>query len=58
MTYDATDPANPYPDNPAVLAKYENLVAFKNGTMDVVNSMLIYLTTQEMANAYYAEHTN
>ena len=35
-----------------------SLVAFKNGTMDVVNSMLIYLTTQEMANAYYAEHTN
>ena len=31
MTYDATDPANPYPDNPAVLAQYENLVAFKNG---------------------------
>ena len=35
-----------------------SLVAFKDGTMDVVNSMLIYLTTQEMANAYYAEHTN
>tara|TARA_Y100000015_G_C2363374_1_gene76328 strand:- start:266 stop:646 length:381 start_codon:yes stop_codon:yes gene_type:complete len=35
-----------------------SLVAFKNGVMDVVQSMLIYLTTQEMANAYYAEHTN
>jgi hypothetical protein len=31
MTYDATDPNNPYPNNPAVLAQYENLTAFKNG---------------------------
>jgi len=40
------------------LREPESLVAFKDGIMDVMNSMLIYLTTQEMANAYYAEHTN
>ncbi len=40
------------------LKEPESLVAFKNGVMDIVQSMLIYLTTQEMANAYYAEHTN
>lgn len=40
------------------LKEPESLVAFKDGIMDVMNSMLIYLTTQEMANAYYAEHTN
>ena len=40
------------------LKEPESLVAFKDGIMDIVNSMLIYLTTQEMANAYYAEHTN
>jgi|TARA_R100001129_G_scaffold53873_1_gene37007 hypothetical protein len=40
------------------LKEPESLVAFKDGIMDIVNSMLIYLTTQEMASAYYAEHTN
>ena len=40
------------------LKEPESLVAFKDGILDVMNSMLIYLTTQEMANAYYAEHTN
>lgn len=36
----------------------ESLIAFKNGVMDVMNSMLTYLRTQEMAKAYYGEHTN
>ena len=40
------------------LNETESLVAFKDGVMDIMNSMYIYLTTQEMANAYYAEHTN
>lgn len=40
------------------LKEPESLVAFKDGVMDIMNSMLIYLTTQEMANAYYAGHTN
>mgnify|MGYP003132229610 CR=1 FL=1 len=31
----------------------ESLIAFKEGIMDIMNSMLIYLTTQEMAKAYY-----
>lgn len=40
------------------LKEPESLVAFKDGVMDVMSSMLIYLTTQEMANAYYAKHTS
>lgn len=40
------------------LKEPESLVAFKDGVMDIMNSMLIYLTTQEMANAYYAGHSN
>jgi hypothetical protein len=31
MVYDPTDPANPYPDNPPILARFENLVSYKNG---------------------------
>ena len=32
--------------------------AFKDGAMDVMKSLLIYLLTQEMANSYYGEHTH
>ena len=31
MVYDATDPDNPYPDNPPIIARFENLVSWKNG---------------------------
>ena len=31
--------------------------AFKDGVMDVFRSLLIYLTTQEMANAYHKDDT-
>lgn len=31
---------------------------FKDGVMDIMKSLLIYLITQEMANAYYGEHTH
>ena len=41
-----------------LLEDTESLLAFKNGVMDAVNSLLIYLTTQEMANAYYEGNTN
>ena len=40
------------------LKEPESLVAFKDGVMDIMNSMLIYLTTQEMARAYYGEKPN
>ena len=40
------------------LKEPQSLIAFKDGIMDVMNSMLIYLTTQEMARAYYGEKTN
>jgi len=30
MTYDSTDPANPYPLNPPIIAEFHNLVSYKN----------------------------
>jgi len=29
--YDSTDPANPYPANPPIIAEFHNLVSYKNG---------------------------
>lgn len=40
------------------LKEPQSLIAFKDGIMDVMQSMLIYLTTQEMARAYYGEKPN
>ena len=31
MVYDPTDPDNPYPDNPPIVARFEDLVSYKNG---------------------------
>merc|ERR1719232_1489895 len=31
MVYDSTDPANPYPANPPIIAEFHNLVSYKNG---------------------------
>ena len=31
MVYDATDPSNPYPNNPPIIAEFRNLVSYKNG---------------------------
>ena len=31
MVYDATDPNNPYPNNPPIIAEFRNLVSYKNG---------------------------
>jgi len=31
MVYDSTDPSNPYPDNPPVIAEFHNLLSYKNG---------------------------
>lgn len=31
MVYDPTDPANPYPENPPIIANFYNLVSYKNG---------------------------
>lgn len=31
MVYDATDPDNPYPNNPPIIAEFHNLVSYKNG---------------------------
>ena len=31
MVYDPTDPANPYPNNPPIIANFHNLVSYKNG---------------------------
>lgn len=31
MVYDPTDPNNPYPDNPPIIAEFHNLVSYKNG---------------------------
>jgi hypothetical protein len=28
--FDPTDPLNPYPENPHILARFENLVSYKN----------------------------
>lgn len=36
----------------------QSMDAFKNGVVEVFQSLLVYLTTQEMANAYYGEHTH
>lgn len=36
----------------------QSMDAFKNGVVEVFESLLVYLTTQEMANAYYGEHTH
>lgn len=36
----------------------QSMEAFKNGVVEVFQSLLVYLTTQEMANAYYGEHTH
>ena len=30
MVYDPTDPDNPYPDNPPILAEFHNLISYKN----------------------------
>ena len=30
MVYDSTDPANPYPDNPPIMANFYNLTSYKN----------------------------
>ena len=30
MVYDPTDPLNPYPDNPPIIAEFHNLVSYKN----------------------------
>lgn len=32
--------------------------AFKDGMLEVFESLLLYLTTQEMAQSYYGEHTH
>ena len=31
MVYDPTDPNNPYPNNPPIIAEFHNLVSYKNG---------------------------
>lgn len=31
MVYDPTDPDNPYPNNPPIVAEFHNLVSYKNG---------------------------
>ena len=36
----------------------QSMDAFKSGVLDVFESLLLYLTVQEMASAYYGEHTH
>ena len=31
MVYDSSDPSNPYPNNPPIIAEFRNLVSYKNG---------------------------
>ena len=45
-------------DQSYALKEPQSLIAFKDGIMDVMQSMLTYLTTQEMARAYYGEKPN
>ena len=40
------------------LDSVESICAFKDGVMDVLKSLLIYLTVQEMASAYYEKRTH
>jgi hypothetical protein len=40
------------------LDSVESISAFKDGVMDVLKSLLIYLTVQEMASAYYEKRTH
>lgn len=36
----------------------QSMDAFKGGVLEVFESLLLYLTVQEMASAYYGEHTH
>lgn len=36
----------------------QSMDAFKDGVLEVFESLLLYLTVQEMAQAYYGEHTH
>lgn len=36
----------------------QSMGAFKDGVLEVFESLLLYLTVQEMASAYYGEHTH
>ena len=36
----------------------ESMDSFKNGVVEVMESLLLYLTVQEMASAYYGKHTH
>lgn len=36
----------------------QSMDAFKDGVLEVFESLLLYLTVQEMASAYYGEHTH
>tara|TARA_Y100000004_G_C8901048_1_gene406420 strand:- start:39 stop:422 length:384 start_codon:yes stop_codon:yes gene_type:complete len=35
-----------------------SMEAFKDGVIDIITSLHIYLVTQELAKAYYGEHTH
>ena len=41
-----------------VLDPESSMEAFKDGMVDIIKSLMIYLVTQEMASAYYGEHTH
>lgn len=36
----------------------QSMAAFASGVIEVFESLLLYLTVQEMASAYYGEHTH